>query len=69
MTPEVVTCRPDAPLSGCMGLVTAKRIRHIPVVDDGGLCGIITSGDLLAHQVREQQETIDYLNSYVHDLR
>jgi hypothetical protein len=31
--------------------------------------GIITSGDLLAHQVREQQDTIDYLNHYVHDLR
>ena len=69
MTPDVATVRPDAPLAGCSSLVTAKRIRHIPVVDDQGLCGIVTSGDLLAHQVREQQDTIDYLNSYVHDLR
>jgi CBS domain-containing protein len=69
MTTEVVTVRPDAPLAGCSSLVTAKRIRHIPVVNDQGLCGIVTSGDLLAHQSREQQDTIDYLNSYVHDLR
>lgn len=69
MTRDVVTVRPDTTLAGCSSLITAKRIRHIPVVDDGGMCGIITSGDILAHQVREQQDTIDYLNHYVHDLR
>ena len=69
MTPDVVTVHPDTPLEGCSSLVTAKRIRHIPVVDDRGMCGIITSGDLLAHQAREQQDTIDYLNHYVQDLR
>ncbi len=69
MTTDVVTCSPDAPIDSCMGLMTAKRIRHMPVVGDHGMCGIITSGDLLAAQVREQQDTIDYLNSYVFDLR
>ncbi len=69
LTPDVVTVRPDTPLDACSSLITAKRIRHIPVVDEGGMRGIITSGDLLAHQVREQQDTIDYLNHYVHDLR
>ena len=69
MTPDVVTVPPDTPLEACSSLVTAKRIRHIPVVDDRGMRGIITSGDLLAHQVREQQDTIDYLNHYVQDLR
>ena len=69
MTPDVVTVQPDIPLAGCSSLVTARQIRHIPVVDDQGMCGIITSGDILAHQVREQQDTIDYLNQYVHDIR
>lgn len=69
MTADVFTVRSDTPLDGCSSLITAKRIRHIPVVDDGGMRGIITSGDLLAYQVREQQDTIDYLNRYVHDLR
>ena len=69
MSADVVTVRPDTPLEGCTSLVTAKRIRHIPVVDDGGMRGIITSGDLIAQQVREQQETIEHLNNYVHDMR
>ena len=69
MTTPVIRCRPEATLDECRSLMTDKRIRHIPVVDDTGLCGIITSGDILAYQVRDQQNTIDYLNSYVFDLR
>lgn len=69
MTTPVVTCRPEATLDQCMGMMTDKRIRHIPVVGEQGPEGIITSGDIMAHQVREQKETIDYLNSYVFDLR
>jgi CBS domain-containing protein len=69
MTTPVVTCRPGATLDQCSGIMTDKRIRHLPVVGDAGPDGIITSGDILAHQVREQKETIDYLNSYVFDLR
>jgi len=70
MTSPVVRCRPEAKLDEVMGLVTGKRIRHIPVVgDDDELFGIITSGDLLAFQVQDQKDTIDYLNSYVFDLR
>ncbi len=69
MTTPVVTCRPEATLDQCMGMMTDKRIRHIPVVGEKGPEGIITSGDIMAYQVREQKETIDYLNSYVFDLR
>jgi CBS domain-containing protein len=49
--------------------MTGKRIRHLPVVDADGVCGIVTSGDILAFQVREQEDTIQYLNSYIFDLR
>ncbi len=69
MTSPVVTCGPDAPLEQCVELVTSKRIRHIPVLDEGQLCGIITSGDMLAFQVQEQQDTIEHLNRYVFDVR
>ncbi len=69
MTAPVLTCRADTPLEECVALITTKRIRHVPVTDENGLSGIITSGDILAHQVREQKDTIAYLNSYVHDLR
>lgn len=69
MTTPVITCRSEARIEECMALFTEKRVRHLPVVDDESLRGMITSGDLLAHQVREQEDTIQYLNSYVFDIR
>jgi hypothetical protein len=39
------------------------------VLDDDGLRGVITSGDLLAHHVHEQAATIEYLNNYMFDIR
>jgi CBS domain-containing protein len=69
MTTPVITCRPDAKLDQCRSLMSDRRIRHMPVVRDDELCGILTTGDLLADQVREQQDTIEYLNAYVFDTR
>lgn len=69
MTSPVMTCRPAASIEELMSVVTTKRIRHIPVMDGDTLVGIVTSGDLLAYQVREQADTIEFLNSYVYDVR
>ncbi len=69
MTSPVATCLPETTLDECVGVMTAKRIRHIPVLGEGGVCGMVTSGDLLAFQVREHQDTIQYLKSYVFDMR
>ncbi|HEX9730302.1 MAG TPA: CBS domain-containing protein [Gemmatimonadales bacterium] len=69
MTTPVTRCRPEATVDEVMAVISGKRIRHIPVVDGDRLCGIVTSGDVLAHQVQEQQDTIQYLNSYVFDTR
>jgi CBS domain-containing protein len=69
MTAPVLRCRTDARLEDCRGLMIERRIRHLPVVEEDQLCGIVTSGDLMAHQVREQQDQIEFLNSYVFDLR
>jgi len=69
MTAPVSTCRPGATLEECEALFTERRIRHLPVVDENGLQGIITSGDLLAHHAHEQAQTIQYLNNYMFDIR
>jgi CBS domain-containing protein len=69
MTRSVFTCAPSATLDECRGMMSGKRIRHLPVVGPDGLCGMISSGDLLALQMDEQQHTIEELNRYVYDLR
>ncbi|MGD8726254.1 MAG: CBS domain-containing protein [Gemmatimonadales bacterium] len=69
MSTPVFTCQPEANINECVALITEKRVRHIPVIDDAGLCGIITSGDILAHQLEEQADTIQHLNRYVFDTR
>ncbi len=69
MTSPVVYCPPDAKLEDLTALMTEKRIRHLPVMDDDELCGIITTGDILAHAVNEQAYTIEYLHKYVYNIR
>lgn len=73
MTCPVACCRLDTTQAECMQVITDKRVRHLPVVEDGRLVGIVTSGDLLAREVAERQEkiadlnkTIDYLHDYMH---
>lgn len=69
MTSPVIRCKAEAKLDEVMALMSEKRIRHLPVVEGDELRGIVTSGDLMAYQVQEQKATIDFLNSYVFDLR
>lgn len=69
MTASVETCGPDTTVEACGALMTARRIRHLPVLDGGALAGLVTIGDVLAFQVADQQATIQYMNQYVHDLR
>ena len=69
MTTPVTACGPDTPVEECAAMMTAKRIRHLPVVGERGLAGVITIGDVLAFQVSEQQATIDYMHHFMFDLR
>jgi CBS domain-containing protein len=69
MTSPVVYCPSDAKLEELTALMTEKRIRHLPVMDEGELCGIVTTGDLLAFEVKEQAYTIEHLHKYVYDIR
>ena len=66
MTKPVACCQSDTMLSECRSVMTSKKIRHIPVVDKQQLVGMISIGDLLAHEVAKQQETIHYLNEYLY---
>lgn len=65
MTAPIVHCSPTTSLEECRVIFTSKRIRHLPVLEEGKLAGLITSGDLLAHEVREHQETIRHLENYI----
>jgi CBS domain-containing protein len=65
MTREVLTCTPDITLEECRKIFTERRIRHLPVVESGRLVGIITTGDILAHEVREHEKTIQHLENYI----
>lgn len=69
MTAPVIACSPDTSLEECAAMMTAKHIRHLPVVTEKGLSGVITIGDVLAFQVREQQTTIEYMHHFMFDLR
>ena len=49
--------------------MTHKRIRHLPVVEDGELFGMISSGDIMASESADQQATIEYMHEYLHGHR
>ena len=66
MSHPVACCRHDTPLAECRSVMTSKRIRHLPVVEKGTLCGMVTSGDILAHEISEHKSTIEYLNEYLY---
>jgi CBS domain-containing protein len=66
MTHEIHACRRDTKLSECRALVTEKRIRYLPVIEDDQLKGIITIGDLVKHEIKEKEEVIGYLHEYLY---
>jgi len=67
MTRDPVCVSPDISVEAAMSLVTEKRFRHLPVVEYGVLCGVISSGDLMRWMVRDQKHQIDDLNAYITD--
>jgi CBS domain-containing protein len=65
MTPRVHHVKPSRSLDECMRLMTDKRIRHLPVVKNGMLVGMITIGDVVKMIIDQQKRTIEDLESYV----
>jgi CBS domain-containing protein len=66
MTPEVITVEPSHTVEQCMALVTKRRIRHLPVCENGKLIGVVSIGDLVKEMIAEQEQTIKQLESYIH---
>ena len=65
MTTDLTTITPDTPLDDCMKLITDKRIRHLPVLRDGQLCGIISIGDVVKYLIVEKDFKIKNLETYI----
>jgi CBS domain-containing protein len=66
MTAVVETCDMDTPLDELMKTMTERRIRHVPVVHEGKLAGIISIGDVVKHKIGQLEFERDQLDSYVH---
>ena len=66
MTEDVLCVNPRMTNEECMALMTAKRIRHLPVVDGDQVVGMISIGDLVRDIIAEQQFAIKELERYIH---
>lgn len=65
MTSHVMYVSPAQTNEECMALMTDKRLRHLPVLDEGRLVGLISIGDLVKDIISEQQFVIDQLKHYI----
>jgi CBS domain-containing protein len=65
MSAEVVSVSPQHNTDQCMQLVTDSRIRHLPVVEDGQVIGVISIGDLVKAVIEEQRQELDHLQRYI----
>ena len=65
MTADVVTASSDQTVNQCMAMMTELKCRHLPVVDDGQLVGMISIGDLVQAIIADQAEEIEQLEHYI----
>jgi CBS domain-containing protein len=66
MSVEVVTCTPEDGLEKLMQAMTDGRFRHLPVLEDGALAGIISIGDVVKHRLKELEDETHMLQDYIH---
>ncbi len=65
MTTSVLFVKPEQTSEDCMALMTNNRVRHLPVVEEGKLLGLISIGDLVKEIISEQKFTIEQLEHYI----
>ena len=65
MTTKVITSRPEESVKQCMELMSERRMRHLPIVVDDKVVGIISIGDLVQAIISDQQEEIEQLEQYI----
>jgi CBS domain-containing protein len=65
MSSPLIVVTPETSVDECMAVMTSRRIRHLPVVDEGGVAGIISIGDLVKYQSKQQSVQIQFLHDYI----
>jgi CBS domain-containing protein len=66
MTRDIVYVRPEMTTEECMALMTDKRVRHLPVIEEGEVVGVVSIGDLVKETICEQEFIIQQLENYIH---
>ena len=65
MTSPVIFVAPDRAVDECMGIMTRNRIRHLPIMENEKVLGVVSIGDLVKWIGSEQEETIEHLQNYI----
>jgi len=65
MTAPLVVVTPETEIDECMALMTDRRIRHVPVVENGDVVGIVSIGDVVKFKSKQQSFEIRYLTDYI----
>jgi CBS domain-containing protein len=65
MTADVITCSMNSTVAELMSLMTTKRIRHVPVVNDGQLCALVSIGDLVSARLKELELERQHIQDYI----
>jgi CBS domain-containing protein len=65
MTAEVIVAKPTESVDVLLGRMTDRRVRHLPVVHDGRLCGVVSIGDLVKHKISEVEAEAQGLKAYI----
>ena len=69
MTGNVISVTPDQSIDDCMDIMTLKHIRHLPVLENGKLIGMVSIGDVVKEMVSEREQTIEQLKNYITGAR
>jgi CBS domain-containing protein len=69
MSTELICVRPDQPVEECMAVMTAKALRHLPVLERGRLVGIVSIGDMVKSVIGDQKFIIEQLEHFIHGDR
>jgi CBS domain-containing protein len=65
MTPRVFTVNADMSIQECMELFSQKKIRHLPVMDQERVIGVVSIGDIVSSIIKEQRQHIQFLEQYI----